>query len=71
MSPESLLNNVYSFKSDIWAAGIVFYEMLYGRVPFYHLNEKELVKTNNSYSQNGRINFPKDHAINWNTKGLI
>lgn len=30
MSPETLMKNHYSAKTDIWALGIVFYEMIYG-----------------------------------------
>ncbi len=30
MSPESLTSSQYSFKSDVWSIGIVFYEMLIG-----------------------------------------
>jgi len=30
MSPETLFNNVYSFKTDIWSLGVVVYEMLFG-----------------------------------------
>lgn len=30
MAPETLINNHYSFKSDIWSTGVVLYEMLFG-----------------------------------------
>ena len=30
MSPEAYSNNQYSEKSDVWAIGIIFYEMLTG-----------------------------------------
>ena len=30
MSPEAYTSNKYSEKSDIWALGIIFYEMLTG-----------------------------------------
>jgi serine/threonine protein kinase len=33
MAPESLRKNCYSLKSDIYALGIVLYEMLVGRTP--------------------------------------
>jgi len=29
MAPETLINNIYSFKSDIWSTGVVLYEMLF------------------------------------------
>jgi serine/threonine protein kinase len=30
MAPETILYNQYSEKSDVWALGVVFYEMLHG-----------------------------------------
>ena len=34
MSPEALKENFYSFKSDIWAFGIIAYELIYNRQPW-------------------------------------
>lgn len=34
MPPEALSNNAYSYKSDIWAIGVIFYEMLTGSTPW-------------------------------------
>jgi serine/threonine-protein kinase ULK/ATG1 len=42
MPPEALLYNQYSFKSDIWALGIIFYELLTGVAPWNAKTEKEL-----------------------------
>lgn len=42
MSPEGLSQNMYSREGDIWALGIVFYEILQGRTPWSPKNEKEL-----------------------------
>ena len=33
MSPEAYNKNRYSEKSDVWALGIIFYEMLTGKTP--------------------------------------
>jgi serine/threonine protein kinase len=42
MAPESLKKNCYSAKSDIYALGIVLFEMLVGRTPHEVDSEKEL-----------------------------
>jgi serine/threonine protein kinase len=42
MPPEALANNLYSFKSDIWALGIIFYELLTAKTPWLASSEKEL-----------------------------
>jgi serine/threonine protein kinase len=34
MSPELLRGEEYDYKIDIWALGIVFYEMIYGYCPY-------------------------------------
>lgn len=34
MAPESLKRNEYSFKTDIWAIGVIFFEMLTGDTPW-------------------------------------
>jgi serine/threonine-protein kinase ULK2 len=44
MAPESLRKNDYSFKSDIWALGIIFYEMLFSDTPWRAKSEKELLR---------------------------
>lgn len=43
MSPEGLIYNYYGEKTDIWAFGIIIYELLHGETPFCHcLTEVEL-----------------------------
>lgn len=42
MPPEALNSNKYSHKSDIWAIGIIFYEMLTGTTPWTGRTETEL-----------------------------
>lgn len=42
MPPQALNNNKYSHKSDIWAIGIIFYEMLTGVTPWTGRTQAEL-----------------------------
>lgn len=42
MPPEALNSNRYSHKSDIWAIGVIFYEMLAGVTPWSGKTEAEL-----------------------------
>lgn len=40
MAVECFKENQYSVKSDIWAIGVVFFEMLTGKGPWMGRNEK-------------------------------
>jgi serine/threonine-protein kinase len=42
MPPEALNFNKYSHKSDVWAIGVIFYEMLTGTIPWSGRTETEL-----------------------------
>jgi len=35
MAPETIMYNQYSEKSDVWALGIVYYEMIHGKIQIY------------------------------------
>jgi serine/threonine protein kinase len=34
MSPEGLIHNIYGPKTDVWAFGVLIYELLHGETPF-------------------------------------
>jgi serine/threonine protein kinase len=42
MSPEILLKNNYSSKSDLWSVGIILYEMITGNTPIHAKNIEQL-----------------------------
>ncbi len=39
MAPEVAQGKPYSQKCDIWSLGIIIYEMLHGKNPFFSGNE--------------------------------
>lgn len=44
MSPEAYKKSQYSPKSDMWALGVILYEMLIGKQPFQGIDYNTLVK---------------------------
>jgi len=40
MPLEVLAYNSYSYQSDIWALGVIYYEMLAGKIPWKAKTEK-------------------------------
>lgn len=46
MSPEGLIENVYGPKTDVWAFGILMFELLHGKTPFSHCKSEQELKYN-------------------------
>ena len=44
MSPEIVLRNIHSNKTDIWSLGILLYEMLHGNTPYKNSNIDDMKK---------------------------
>jgi serine/threonine protein kinase len=44
MPPETIMKTYYSSKSDIFALGVILYEMIEGKTPWESSNEKELLE---------------------------
>lgn len=44
LSPENILGNGYDCRNDLWAAGILGYELLTGSIPFNIWVESEKSK---------------------------
>lgn len=45
MSPEAYKRNIYSSKSDIWALGIIIYELMIGEQPFRGYDYDSMIRT--------------------------
>jgi serine/threonine protein kinase len=43
MAPQILKKTPYTTKCDIWSVGIIFYELLVGKLPWTATNEQELI----------------------------
>ncbi|OMJ69099.1 hypothetical protein SteCoe_33267 [Stentor coeruleus] len=44
MSPEMVNNRPQTYKVDIWALGVLFYEMLHGTTPYRAKNPREMAR---------------------------
>ena len=42
MAPQILKKTKYTTKCDIWSAGVIFYEMVVGQLPWFAPTEQEL-----------------------------
>lgn len=56
VAPEMLSGNEYGQSVDLWAFGILLYEILCGRTPFYSRNREEVY----SKIENGDLRFPRN-----------
>lgn len=65
MSPEMVLGQEYSYELDIWALGVLLYEILHGYSPFESAADTEKIQK----IVNCRFKF--DSAISENAKDLI
>lgn len=52
---------------DVWAIGIMFFTMIYGTLPFYSNNERELAKKITTEP----LRFPKTHPITAQGKEVL
>ena len=69
MAPEVLsgADTETTFALDVWAIGIMFYTMLYGKLPFYHAKESNL----KDQIINGALKFDPKVPVSDEAKQLI
>ena len=44
MAPEGLIHNIYGPKTDIWAFGILLYELMHGETPYAQCRTENQLK---------------------------
>ena len=59
MAPEILKGEYYTIKADIWSLGVILYEMLFGKTPFFGNNLQEYRKV----IENTEIIFPQEYPL--------
>ncbi len=59
--------SMYTSKADLWSVGVVYYQMLFGKTPFFGFTMPELIKDIKRKVKN--IPFPKQ--VSSESKNLI
>ncbi|KRX01178.1 Protein kinase-like domain [Pseudocohnilembus persalinus] len=67
MCPQALKKNQYSYKSDIWSIGVMYYELIYGVTPWTASTEQELAHKI-TYTP---VTFPKQPHVSDLSKDFI
>lgn len=60
-----------SSKVDVWALGVIFYEMLYGQKPFGHNMSQDKILKEGVILKSVRVTFPPKAGISQEAKDLI
>ncbi|GAB2285665.1 hypothetical protein Dimus_020106 [Dionaea muscipula] len=60
-----------SSKVDVWSAGILFYQMLFGRRPFGHDQTQERILREDTIIKARKVDFPSRPAVSSEAKELI
>ncbi|XP_019461830.1 PREDICTED: serine/threonine-protein kinase TOUSLED isoform X1 [Lupinus angustifolius] len=60
-----------SSKVDVWSAGILFYQMLFGRRPFGHDQTQERILREDTIIKARRVEFPSRPTVSNEAKDLI
>ncbi|CAD8061631.1 unnamed protein product [Paramecium sonneborni] len=69
MSPETLLKQDYNHKTDIWSLGVLYFEMIFGVVPFFSMELEDLIRKLKQYQQD-QVLFFKHPISNGSTEAI-
>lgn len=61
MAPELILENKYNIKADLWACGVILYEMMYEKNPF---EKPTSIPQLSKRMKDGTISFPAQYSVN-------
>ena len=67
MAPEIMKDRKYNYKSDLWSVGVILYQMVYGKRPYYASNILDLLKN----IENDKLYFSNEISISSECKDLI
>ncbi|KMZ67541.1 Protein kinase superfamily protein [Zostera marina] len=60
-----------SSKVDVWSAGVIFYQMLFGRRPFGHDQSQERILREDTIINARKVEFPTKPSVSIEAKDLI
>lgn len=61
-----------SSKVDVWSAGVIFFQMLYGRRPFGHdLSQEKILREETILRAARSVDFPAKPAVSAEAKAFI
>lgn len=79
MSPQVLSQKSYTNKTDIWSLGVLYFELVFGKLPYYGNSEEELYKSivkgklqippcskNTSYLLKNMLEIDESKRLGWN-----
>jgi serine/threonine protein kinase len=44
MAPEVMAREAYGLKADIWSIGVIFFQMMFGTIPYKSNTTRELLR---------------------------